>query len=46
MSNQLHEIKYKREYINTDTSYLLLLKLEQKKCCKNCVKAAYTGIIL
>ena len=47
IGNQLHEITYKREYINfMNTSYLLLLKLNQMKCCKTCVETAYTGMIL
>ena len=47
VGNQLHEITYKREYINImNTSYHLLLKLEQMNCCIICVETAYTGKIL
>ena len=45
--NQLHEVTHKREYINVmNTSYFLLLKLEQMNCCINCVETAYTGMML
>ena len=46
IGNQLHEITYKRQYINIMNTSYLLLKLEQKKCCINCVETVYTRMIL